>query len=202
MAALYRPIRELAWTISEASDSMFVSSMNQYLNLRTFFTYVAVENFLADRDGLLGEWGMNNFYLYRFEGKMLSQLLPWDKDSSFWAADYDIWTNMETNALTRRAIKEQPLRLGYMEALRRCAELALRLPEPGPTADRRRSLVGTPEPGWLERQVSFIYSQIRAVAEEDEAKPFSNERFEDEVAKVLHFSRARPPYVLHEAEQR
>jgi hypothetical protein len=45
---------------------------------------------------------MNNFYLYRFEGKVLSHLLPWDKDSSFWASDYNIWTNMEAIALTRR----------------------------------------------------------------------------------------------------
>ena len=64
---------------------------------------------------------MNNFYLYRFEGKTISQLLPWDKDSSFWAVDYDIWTNMEANALTRRALKEPPLQRSYVEALRRCA---------------------------------------------------------------------------------
>src|SRR5688572_21824961 len=104
MMALYRPIRELAWTVSESADSMFVSSMSQYLDLRAFLTHAAVENFLADRDGLLGEWGMNNFYLYRFEGKTVSRLLPWDKDSSFWAVDYGIWTNMEANALTRREI--------------------------------------------------------------------------------------------------
>jgi hypothetical protein len=202
MASLYRPIKDLAWTVSESPDSMFVSSINQYLDLRTFFTYAAVENFLADRDGLLGEWGMNNFYLYRFEGSRVSQVLPWDKDSSFWAVDYDIWTNVEANLLTRRALKELPLRRIYLDALRRCAELALRPPEPVPGIARRRSMGETPEAGWLEQQVGFIYSQIRAIAEADNAKPFSTERFEDEIAKVLQFSRARPRYVLHETEQR
>jgi CotH kinase protein len=202
MMSLYRPIKELAWTVSESPDSMFLSSMNEFLDLRTLFTYAAVENFLADRDGLLGNWGMNNFYLYRFEGKTVSQLLPWDKDSSFWAVDYDIWTNMEANALTRRALQEPPLQRTYVEALRRCAELALRAPEPDPGIARRRSLEETPKPGWLEREVSFVYSQIREIAEMDEAKPFTTERFEDEIAKVLEFSRARPRYVLHETEQR
>jgi spore coat protein CotH len=202
MMSLYRPIKELAWTVSESPDSMFLSSMNEFLDLRTVFTYAAVENFLADRDGLFGDWGMNNFYLYRFERKTLSQILPWDKDSSFWAVDYDIWTNMEANALARRALREPPLRRVYLEALRRCAELALRPPEPGPGIARRRTLEETPQTGWLEREVSFVYSQIREIAEADEAKPFSTERFEDEIAKVLEFSRARPRYVLHETEQR
>jgi CotH kinase protein len=202
MASLYRPIRELAWAVSESPDSMFVSSTNEYLDVRTFLTYVAVENFLADRDGMLGDWGMNNFYLYRFEGRNVSQILPWDKDSSFWAVDYGIWTNMAANALARRALREPPLQRVYLEALRRCAELALRQPEPVPGIARRRSLEETPQPGWLEREVSFVYSQIREIARADEAKPFSTERFEDEMAKVLHFSRARPRYILHETEQR
>ena len=200
MMSLYRPIRELAWTVSESPDSTFISSMNQYLDLRMVLTYAAVENFLADRDGLLGDWGMNNFYLYRFEGKTVSQLLPWDKDSSFWAVDYGIWTNMEANALTRRALQEPPLQRIYVDALRRCAELAARVPEPAPGLRRRKSLEGTPEPGWLEQQVYSIYSQIREIAREDNAKPFSTERFEDEFAKVLEFSRARSRYVLHETE--
>jgi spore coat protein CotH len=202
MASLYRPIKELAWTVSESPDSMFVSAMTEYLDLPTFFRYAAVENFLADRDGLLGDWGMNNFYLYRFEGKNVSQLLPWDKDSSFWAVDYGIWTNMEANALARRALKEPPLQRVYLETLRRCAELALRPPEPAPSVARRRLQEETPPPGWLEREVTFIYSQIREIAAADEAKPFSTERFEDESAKVLEFSRARARYVLHETEQR
>jgi hypothetical protein len=106
---------------------------------------------------------MNNFYLYRFEGKTISQLLPWDKDSSFWAVDYDIWTNMDANALTRRALREPPLQRTYVEALRRCAELALRTPEPGPGIARRR-FTEDAAAGLARAEVSFVYSQIREIA--------------------------------------
>ena len=109
---------------------------------------------------------------------------------------------MEANALARRALKEPPVQQVYLEALRRSAELALRAPAPDPALTRRKSLDEAPKPGWLEREVSFIYSQIREFAHSDEAKPFSTERFEDEMGKVLEFSRARARYVLHETEQR
>ena len=37
------------------------------IDLGGFMRYIAVENFLAEQDGLLGNWGVNNFYLYRFQ---------------------------------------------------------------------------------------------------------------------------------------
>ena len=195
MAARFSPIKEMAWAIAESPASMFERTVGEHLDMRNALAYIAVENFLADTDGMLGDWGMNNFYLYRFEGKNLSQLVPWDKDSSFWAKDYDIWTNAETNTLSRRALIEKPLAAAYVDVLRRCAELALRPAEPDPEADPKQPV---DRRGWLEREVTFVYQQIRAMALEDDAKPFSNERFEDEVAKVLEFSRERPRYVLHE----
>ena len=98
-------------------------------------------------------------------------------------------------------MQERPLQIFYLTALHRCAELALRVPEPEAAVRRRRGNgEDTPQPGWLERQIVFIYSQIRETAEADQIKPFSNERFEDEIAKLMGFSRARPQYVLHETE--
>lgn len=199
MATLYRPIREMVWAFSESPDSMFLSAAGEYLDLQAFLTHVAVESFLAEYDGLLGAWGMNNFYLYRFENRMLSQLVPWDQDSSFWGIDYNVWGNAESNVLTRRALQERPLENVYRAALRRCAELALRRPEPA--ADDGKVEPAPPGPGWLEREVAFSYAQIRDAALEDDEKPFTNEQFEDEVSKVLAFARERPGYVLSEAEK-
>ena len=54
-----------------------------YLDLEAFVRHVAVEAFLAEIDGVLGDWGMNNFYLYRFERTTRSTLIPWDKSESF-----------------------------------------------------------------------------------------------------------------------
>ena len=45
--------------------------------------HIAVENFLSEPDGLLGGLGMNNFYLYRFEGTNQSAMIPWDQDLAF-----------------------------------------------------------------------------------------------------------------------
>jgi spore coat protein CotH len=202
MFELYWPIREMSWAFAESPASRFVEVSNEFLDLRTFLTQVAVESFLADYDGLLGAWGMNNFYLYRFEDATRFQLLPWDKDSTFWGVDYDLWANVDTNVLMRRALQERALREVYLDALGRCAELAMRAPEPSPSEEPDPEAPESPPgPGWLERQVTLAYEQIREAARADEAKPFDNERFEDESAKVLDFARRRAEYVLKEVNK-
>jgi spore coat protein H len=191
MFALYRPIREMTWAFGESSDANFVALSGEHLDLKRFLTHVAVETFVAEYDGLLGAWGMNNFYMYRFEEKTLSTLLPWDKDNTFRAVDFDIWSNVDSNVLMKRALREPVLREAYVDALRRCAQLALRPAEPAGGGE-----------GWLERQIRFMYSQIKGPADADTNKPFDKERFEDDIAKLLEFSRARAAYVLREIERR
>ena len=39
--------------------------------------------FLADQDGILGEWGMNNFFMYRPEFSNQFRLIVWDKSQAF-----------------------------------------------------------------------------------------------------------------------
>jgi spore coat protein CotH len=77
----------------------------------------SVENFVAEHDGFLGYWGPNNFYLYRFQGRKLAQLLPWDKDLVFWAADQDIFQGVNDNVLARRALAVPSLYRLYLETL-------------------------------------------------------------------------------------
>jgi len=199
VAAIYGPIRDMVRAINHPSDGLFASEVGRYLDLPNFLKHVAIENFLADIDGLVGVWGMNNFYLYRFEDQTLSQLVPWDKDNSFYGNDWDIWQNLETNVLTRRALTDPGFRTVYLDALRECVTLALR--RPVTPADSRGAPGAELVAGWLEREVSFVASQIRPFALDDEKKPFSNERFEEEVAKAVDFSRARPLYVQQEADK-
>lgn len=66
MFGLYQPIADMVRAISESSDQQFGSAAGRYLDLPLVMKYVAIENFLAEIDGLVGEWGLNNFYLYRF----------------------------------------------------------------------------------------------------------------------------------------
>ena len=37
-------------------------------------------NYVADNDGFNGNWGMNNFYFYRFDNRKLFTFIPWDKE--------------------------------------------------------------------------------------------------------------------------
>ena len=61
----------------------YLQVLSPYLDLEAFVRHVAVEAFLAEIDGVLGDWGMNNFYLYRFERTTRSTLVPWDKSEAF-----------------------------------------------------------------------------------------------------------------------
>ena len=207
MFDLYHPIREMVRSFNESPDSRFVAASNEYLDVRDFLTYAAIEKFVADYDGVLGEWGMNNFYMYRFEGRNLSRILPWDKDSAFRGTDYDVWSHTDRNVLMRRALDESDLRRHYIDTLRRCAELAMRPPDPPPSEDQPegeepRDPQTPAGPGWLEREIRLVYDQIKDAALADEAKPFSNERFEDQMAKLLQFARERSAFVLKETERR
>jgi spore coat protein CotH len=183
IATLFRPIREMIWAFSESPDHQFRELAEQQMDLARFMAYIAVENFVADADGVLGNWGMNNFYLYRFEDTTRHQFIPWDKDSSFRSIDYDIWNKIGTNVLVRRAMDDDSLRAAYADALRRCAEIALRKDSPGGA-------------GWLERQVTFIAAQIAEPAAADPAKPHSNGQIEGALAELVEFAKQRPLFVL------
>ena len=63
-----RPIEAMIRTINQASDAEFLTAMSQFLDLRFFVRYLGIESFLAEEDGIVGDFGLNNFYFYRFEG--------------------------------------------------------------------------------------------------------------------------------------
>jgi len=69
--------------INQSSDAEFVTAVSEYLDLKQFLSHVAVERFIGEQDGIVGGVGLNNFFLYRFEKKNLSQFIAWDKDITF-----------------------------------------------------------------------------------------------------------------------
>jgi spore coat protein CotH len=187
-AVLYGPLEDLFRTLNDVRDSQFEREVGEWLDLRQFVRHLAVENFLAEHDGFLGYWGPNNFYLYRFQGRKLSQLLPWDKDQVFWARDYDIFQGVNDNVLAKRALEVPALHRTYLETLLECAELAMQPDSPDSST------------GWFEAEIQRTISQIHAAGSEDENKRFDNERFDVELGKVLQFARDRGPIVAHEAK--
>jgi spore coat protein H len=175
--ALYGPIEAMVRTINTAPDDTFLSAMSEYLDLNLFIRHVAVEDFVADWDGILGYAGLNNFYLYRFTGRNLSQFLPWDKDNSFHSFDYPIRQGQNENVLTRRIWLVSPeLRQLYFDTLQACVDSA-----DEPAADA----IGGP--GWLERELTRMQALISPAA--------SGEQFAAGAAAMLDIVQKRTPFV-------
>ena len=62
---LFTPIRNLFREANQPVDSAWRDRVEQYIDLKQLVTHAAIETFLAEKDGVLGESGMANFYLYR-----------------------------------------------------------------------------------------------------------------------------------------
>jgi spore coat protein CotH len=183
---LYGPLEDLFRDFNEVPDEDFRQAVGEHLDLAKFIRFIAVENFLADRDSLLGHWGANNFYYYRLPGSRPAELIAWDKDLAFWAYDYDIYQGAENNVLARRALSDPALHRLYLETLLACAAAAL-----APASEEA-------EAGWLEAEVQKEIAQIRDAGRADTQKPFTNERFDDELRQVQVFAARRATYVVRE----
>lgn len=171
---LYAPLEALIRTINEVTDEEFMSAVSPYLDLPLFMKHVAVQNFLAENDGLMGYAGVNNFYFYRFEDSLRSQFIAWDEDNAFIAADFPVLQGHDTNVLMRRAMNVPELRAAYFAALQAAA------------ADSE---------AWLEQEIQQQRSLVTAAMLADPVKPYGNEEFEAGVEGLLAFARFRPGFV-------
>ena len=183
-----RPIAEMVRAITETPDTDFQGTVSNYLHLEAFVAHAAVEAFLAETDGLLGDWGMNNFYLYRLEGTTRATVVPWDRSEAFkGGVAASIWRNVDDvpaasrNALMVRAMREPSLRALYLDTLLACADLA--------------------DGGWLEREITRAADQIRDSVRQDTAAPSTFDEFEAEVERLLDFARSRAAIVREDVRR-
>ena len=188
-------IERFIWTVTEAGDAVWRQAIAEFLDLRVFIRHLAVENFLAEQDGITGDYGPNNFYFYRYEKKNLFTFLPWDKSNTFWDPDYFIFRNIEDgpkdhqNQLVLRAFQYDDLRNLYLDTLLECASSALKVDVPGQWP-------------WLENEVEREYEQIQAAALADPAKPFTNAEFELSIEGLKTFARTRSDIVRAQVASR
>ena len=173
---LYLPLHDLFRVINASPSSTWRELVERLLDVRGFLTHVAIEMFVAETDGILGAWAMNNFYLYRPSGSTQHRFIPWDRDNAFQEATTSILARADQNILMRRLLEHPDLREFYLQALERCAR----------------------EAGWVEQAIVTRANLIRAAAHADDHKSFSNDVFETEVAKLTGFAQARPGFVLME----
>ena len=175
LASLYLPVRDLVEAVNRARSSALESDLAGYLDLKTFITMLAVQNFVAQTDGLVGGVGMNNFYLYRYAGTQRSVIMPWDQDNSFSQDNIPPWWQMESNVLTVKVWNEPTYRTMYLSALLDVADIAAS--------------------GWLEQEARRAYDQIREAAHADPFAPYPHDRFEQDQASVQQFARERAALV-------
>jgi len=200
MATLFAPIRDLVQAVNDAPEGRLEETLQPYLDIRRYITHIAIENFLSEPDGLLGGLGMNNFYLYRFEGTTRFQVIAWDQDLAFeWLETPAPWYNIETNVLATKIWAAPDLRNLYLQTLVDIA--ALVGPPAGarevtdPSGRRCPAPEGDPPCGWLEAEVVRAYEQIREAALTDPLTPHSNEAFENSIEFLKHFARRRSTIV-------
>jgi spore coat protein CotH len=176
------------------------TTIAQYMDLAKFVRHVAIENFLADQDGMAGDFGPNNFYLYRLLNTTKFMILPWDKSNALWDTNFSIFRNLEDgpadirNRLILRALQEADLRNLYLDTLVECATVAGEgaVPAAG----------GTPaQAGWFEAEVNRVYDQIHAAALED-TLIFSNQQFEEAIVAVRAFAHDRGAAVQQQVAAR
>ena len=184
MSTLFGPLRDLITAINDSPDDRFAAEVGALLDLRQVVRVLAVENFMSEVDGFLGEWGVHNIYLYRFRDLRPAVLLPWDKDTSFWTVDHPVTYHIEANVLARRALMVPDLAQLYVDTLVECAAVASE-----PAADGR---------GWLEHEIDRVYRQIEAGVAADPGLPVTADDVAREVEALRSFARARPARVLRE----
>ena len=187
-------IVDLIQTINLTSSGVFQTAIAEFINLEQFLRHVAVEMFVADNDGFLGDLGTNNFFLHRFDNRKMFSIIPWDKSEAFkGGVNYGILHNIldvpsiRQNRLMARAMGQADLMNRYFDLILECARLASE-PEAG-SGDGR---------GWLEREVEREYQQVRAAALDDPVKPYSNAEFESAVEYLRAFARQRGAQVVEQ----
>jgi spore coat protein CotH len=144
------------------TDEALVAELSKYTDVPRLLTYLGIENALAETDGFLGAEGMNNFYFYQLNGTTKFVIIPWDKNTSFKAAQWPILNNVDRNILAKRLLGIAAQKQIYLDAAKSAATRFVNL-------------------GFLGPKLDAAFTLIRNDVLADTKKPFSNQAFEDGV---------------------
>jgi spore coat protein CotH len=162
--------------VSELPEATFSRDIAAWMDTERFLTYLAVENALAEYDGFVGDFGVNNFYLYQYGNQNRFTWIPWDKETNLQSATWPALRRVETNVLTRKLLADPAQQAVYKAALRRAA--------------------GFVNEGFLGALIERTYSQIREAALLDTKKQVSNDDFELAVGGLRAVVAARQADIL------
>jgi spore coat protein CotH len=177
----YYPVEQWVRAANQSSDARFVQAVSPYIDLPMFVKTVAAEIFLSEFDGLLGDFGMANFYLYRFEGTTRHQFIPWDADRTFHSLEMPIFMHHADNILMKRAMRDPALRETFLRSLLEAVTLAGEV-------DAQAASSGK---GWLEQEIDAALARVQSSVAADPYKSFSNEDFVNDAEWLRNFARRR-----------
>jgi spore coat protein CotH len=190
-------IERLFWTANVAGDAVWRTSIEEFLDMKKFIRHLAIENFLAEEDGLTGDYGPNNFYFYRFLNTNRFMFLPWDKSNTFWESpSYSILRNIEDgteskrNRLVIRALNDPELRALWWSTLLECADSIV---QPAAAATATTPAITTP---WLEYEVTRMANQIREADYADPSREvYTNADWDESIRFLTGWAQTRSDIV-------
>jgi spore coat protein H len=171
----YRPIQELISLANQTPTERFVEVIGPRFDIPGFIRFVAAQAYLAETDGFLGAFGMNNFYLYRLENQTKHVLIAWDTDNTFWGATFPVRPPTD-NVLMQNLMRIPEYEALWYQELARANEYAEAY-------------------NWLNNEIVRQAQMIDTAMKEDGYKPYSNNSYEGELGLMLSFARDRISYM-------
>ena len=178
----YRPIENLVRLVNQTPPDRFVADVGAKLDLAAVVRFIAAQVFLAETDGFLGGFGVNNLYLYRLENSDVHTFIAWDADNTFYHPEYPTNSGVNDNVLMRALFAIPEYERMYWDEMRRNVQMA--------EAD-----------DWLGTEIIRHIQRIDTAIKEDPSKPYSNSRYEGAAGDMLNYARARVAFVKCELER-
>jgi spore coat protein CotH len=175
-------LRDFLRFINQSSDAEFRERIGEFINVNDYLRFVAVEAYLAESDGQLGDEGANNFYVYKMAAGNPFVWIAWDKDVTMHQFERSILANAEKNVLFRRLIAHPPNREIFLAAVEEAASKA--------------GGVG----GALVQALDFAYTQIRAAVHLDPNAPHPGQEFDESIEGLREFLELRAGTVTDEVK--
>ena len=144
-----------------------------------------MQNFLGENDGFVGEWGVNNFYLYRLENKPQHGIIAWDDDLTFLDSGVDL-RRVELPGI-ERAREQTDGVAGVSRPVLRDAERGREIGERGHGAGRARRAGDRDS----RRELDLIDGAMLA----DTQRPYSDTEYLDAREFMKQFAARRARYV-------
>jgi spore coat protein CotH len=178
----YRPIEDLIQIANTTPPDRFAADVGPKLDLAQVVRFIAAQVFLAETDGFLGGFGINNLYLYRLENSDQHVFIAWDADNTFYHPEYPTNSGMNDNILIRALMAIPEYNALWYEEMRRNVQMA-------------------EEGDWLNTEIIRHLQRIDQAMREDPLKPYSSNAYEAKAGEMLNFARRRIAFVRCELER-